>query len=297
MKVAQQLSSGLLILSLCVIGRGILALPTFFLPRITNVEPAGDLEHLQENVQAAKDHLNFFGLEKHYKKHLDILDDRIVRIHYLFLDKHESLSAPRDLGDKIFEEEKGLIAEGVGSALRERGERVLSNLVILLRTNPIKPEPGRDNELHDFRKSVFLAIRFMIKYNLVEKVQSHLIFQDEKIMELLWRCGLIEDELNPPSRRRLVEAQWYSPEIMAAGGIPTWLSDYVWIPIIQAFPTSIFSKATKSELLRVRLRFEARAEWLSEHPGTLWERCQMRKQENQKIQLRFPGAIDTIIAL
>ncbi|POW15103.1 hypothetical protein PSTT_02374 [Puccinia striiformis] len=142
---------------------------------------------------------------------------------------------------------------------------------MLLASSPIPQGISRDDELHEFRKTIFLGIRLMIKHDLVKDIEHHPIFQDKLIAQLLWRCGLIGDELRKPRQ----------PE-----AFPTIFTDPFWRKMINSFRAKIFKEATRDELKRVSARLKLR-----ENVRKVLD----QKEENRKVKVIYPQAILNIL--
>ncbi|KAA1138518.1 hypothetical protein PGTUg99_025122 [Puccinia graminis f. sp. tritici] len=199
MRAVYQLASGLLFLSLCTIFKGNNAEPTLFLSKLVDKDAAADLEDVKQTVQKAKQQISDVGLQRHYQEDMNQLDRRVTMIDYLLHEKYDPHSVPKDLENKLFEEDRRLIAEGSWGTFEEHGAKVLTDLKQLLFLNPLSELVSTDRRIHQFRKSIFFAIRLMIKHDLVENVQEHAIFKDRRILQQLLRCHLVENESNPSS--------------------------------------------------------------------------------------------------
>ncbi|KAA1083261.1 hypothetical protein PGT21_015089 [Puccinia graminis f. sp. tritici] len=238
---------------------------TWALPAVPDKGAAADLEDLRRNIQRAKEQIHNAGLDTSYQRYLDKLDSRVAMIHYLLLERYQPSLVPRHLKKQIFgegdrrftigkssEDGQGMmiamrgsrepgavrVVLGRGSGFQTHGQIVLSKLSRLLRSNPniLGQEIWADRKIHQFRKSVFLAIRLIIKHDLVKNHKLHPLFQDQSIARLLWRCGLIDDEIRPPRR---------------PSAIPVLFSDPFWYQIVKGFKTKTFQEATRHELLRL----------------------------------------------
>ncbi|KAI7959347.1 hypothetical protein MJO28_003138 [Puccinia striiformis f. sp. tritici] len=271
MRINYHLASGVAFLSLCAICKGVSLAKTLVLPKVTDRGAAGDLQELQDSIRVAKGTLYNVGLGMQHQNYLDELASRVVMINYLLVEKYRPLLATRELQRKIFGADQGPVAQGCRGDSRGRGERVLSNLVMLLASSPIPQGISRDDELHEFRKTIFLGIRLMIKHDLVKDIEHHPIFQDKLIAQLLWRCGLIGDELRKPRQ----------PE-----AFPTIFTDPFWRKMINSFRAKIFKEATRDELKRVSARLKLRENF---------RKVMDQKEENRKVKVVYPQAIVNIL--
>ncbi|KAA1083260.1 hypothetical protein PGT21_015108 [Puccinia graminis f. sp. tritici] len=234
-------------------------------PKMINTGAAADLEALGRSVQISKIRICDAGLGNEYQIDLGRLDRQVMLIHYLLLEKYEPKSAPRAYKKRILKEGQRLkISQGSADGLETPGEIVLFKLGLLLQSDPQLHHTSTDRVLHQYRKSIFSAIRLMIKHDLVKNRKRHPVFQNTQVAQLLWRCGLIEDKIKPPE----------SPSVL-----PTLFSDRLWHKVLRGFKTKKFQEATINELKRVSqkvqydLKFQARpAIPVKPQKSSIWQR-------------------------
>ncbi|WAR52829.1 hypothetical protein PtB15_2B257 [Puccinia triticina] len=114
---------------------------------------------------------------------------------------------------------------------------ILSNLALLLamRLFPEEEVYSRDREHHPFRKAIFMAIRLMLKHDLVQLTHDRSFRHDIAIARQLLRCGLIEDEINSvPTRLTLANHDFRQDRL------PTLFGDKFWYQMVRCEPQSSF---------------------------------------------------------